>query len=426
MIPKLLLYGAEALAIVLTLISLFTRRIPSWVYWGSFAIGVIAIVVWCVDDPPTGVDLSVFHQAGEATLQDENPYTDRKMLSPPNALPLFTLFGMLPFSVCLWIWTILGILGTLALPFLTDQIIRAHNDKPISSIPIPLLAVIAMTLLLSFSARFGLRQGQLSIFVAVLICLGLLAAASFRHWWTGFLFALASIKPATAIPFLILFFRRVHWKVWLTLGVTGLAMVMISTSPSNIMPRCLDCLNNIADMAKAGHDNDPSYLNSNNIEVLGADHALYRLGVHNWKWMLLLQWSWLRVIGSVLTWITVKQYDSRPGVIGLLACYSMMFLYHRVYDAVILIVPFLYAARQVRETTGWTRWPFFGAILAILNIWYLRVGILRSLTERVAENHDAVHPLIQATILPYGYWLLLCASVFLIVGERLRLSHQVS
>ena len=424
MIPKLLLYGAEGLVILLTICSLFTRRIASWIYWTAFGIGAVAILVWCFDDPPTGVDLSVFHQAGEAALQGENPYYDRKMLSPPNALPFFTLFGLLPFSVCLVAWTIIGILGTLILAFLTDRVIRAFCDNRMSPIPISIIAVWGMTLLLSFSTRFCLRQGQLSIMVAILVCLGLFAAASLRHWWTGLFMALAAMKPATIIPFLILFFRRVYWKIWLTLGIIGLALVLICTPPSSIVSYCQNCLHNIAGMAREGHDNDSSYANSNNIEVLGADHALYRLGVHDRHWIMILQWGWLMLIGGLLTWMTMKEYVSIPCMIGILACFSMMFLYHRVYDAVILIIPFVYAARQVRELSGWARWTFFGVLLAILNIWYLRVGILRNLTERVAENLDAVHPLIQGAILPYGYWLLILASGCLIVGERIRLSHQ--
>jgi len=104
----------------------------------------------------------------------------------------------------------------------------------------------------------------------------------------------------------------------------------------------------------------------------------------------------------------------RSAACALVALFATVFLYHRLYDTVLLIVPLVYALARVRSALIAGRGWFMAACAAILGVLYLPDGVLHDL-QQAAPGWGR---LVQAVLLPAATWLVLLAMFCLAWGER--------
>jgi hypothetical protein len=401
-------YALELLVLLSAVAVILGVKLPRRFAWGTAALGIgVFLSSMYGEIRPQDNDLTIFWHAGRAAWSGQSPYADPLFVNPPSALPVYAVLSLLPYSACIAVWGGLNVLGTLALVPLSHRALIADPDYGRQQVPGAALAILSAALALSFAARYGVMHGQTAVWNACLLLAALIARGHGRPIWAGVCLALATVKVGMMLPFLILFHRKQDRPAWLSAGVVCLALCTITTPVTELVPRCREMLGNIASLDVKV--NDYSYRNSSSVELLGLDRAGYCLGLRDRTTLKLLQALVVVALGAMIAYEVAWRRSLPDGAAGsLVALYSLVFFYHRLYDAVILSLPLVYCTGRARSERGWARWLFVTGALAILAVLNLRLGILRSITQR-APDWGAWGRLLESLILPYGIWLILLA-----------------
>jgi hypothetical protein len=175
----------------------------------------------------------------------------------------------------------------------------------------------------------------------------------------------------------------------------------------------------IKELQEPGKVNDYSYDGTQHTTMLGLDHALYRLGMRDKTWIQAGQYLVLLGLGVGVACLVLPHGKlPRAAACSLIAAFSAIFLYHRGYDTVVLVVPLVYCTGWARATQGPARWVFACSAMAILLVLYLPKHLLLTLTD-ISLNAGPLGWLIQAIILPYATWCILLVMLGVAVGARL-------
>jgi hypothetical protein len=380
--------------------------------------------------PTLGFDYHIFWQAGREVWAGRNPYAperfaDLPFLNPPTALPLFALFALAPFGVSFLVWTLLNALACLVLLSLGQSVLVAQEEqvgleRSPFALRLPPLVLLGMTpaLLVSDAFLVSFYLGQLGLLAAVALLAALRSQARGRPVLAGVWLALATVKPATMLPFLLLFHRKSDRWTWVALAGAVLALCLATGSPAEQPDRLTTLLERIRALESPGRVNDYSFEGPRSENMLGFDHAFYRLGLRDRRVIGAAQYLALALLGA---WVAVRVLGRRRlprgAACSLVALYSVVFLYHRNYDTLILALPFAFSAAGARSAKGRARWWFFCCSLAILLVWYLDIGLLRALQQH-SPDWGGWGWLAQAAVLPCGTWLILLAMICLAAATR--------
>jgi hypothetical protein len=374
--------------------------------------------------PALGLDYQIFRQAGLDIWAGRNPYADEQFsrhpfLNPPTALPLFALFALAPFELSFLVWTVVNSLACLALLPISHRILIAQEQRVGEEhrLPILVLAGLIPALLVSEASLVSLYLGQLGFFTAAVLLAALACQAWGRPLLAGVCLALATVKVATMLPFLLLFLRKDDWLTWVALTVAVLALCLTTGSPAELPGQVTTLLERIKQLESPGVVNDYSFSGPRSENMLGFDHAFYRVGLRDRRLIRLVQLLALAVHGG---WVAIQVLGKRlprGAACSLVALFSVVFLYHRNYDTMILALPFAYSAAGARSAQGQRRWLFFATAVAIVVVWYLDIGLLRSLQEH-SLHWGNWGWLVQATVLPCATWLVLLAMLCLVAATR--------
>jgi hypothetical protein len=334
------------------------------------------------------------------------------ILNPPTALPLFRLFAVVSLRTSAHVWTILNALGVLALVPLAQAVLRDRMGPDAPRLPRFRLAIVTAALALSCSHGMGLALGQVSLLTTVAILAALHAQGRGRPGLAGFCLAVATIKVNTMLPFLVLFLRRRDRRTWLSLAACCLAFCL-ATGPLSALPgRCIASLATIRGSFEPGHVNDYAYDGPAQSSLVGIDHALYRLGLRDRVLIQRVQIALLAGLGLALAHRVVRDRLRRDHACALVALYATLFLYHRVYDLVLLVLPLVFALLRAEETPGPSRRPLSCAGVLLLLALYVNPDGLRQLSASALELGRA-GLLVQAALLPIAAWLVLASLALL-------------
>jgi len=246
--------------------------------------------------------------------------------------------------------------------------------------------------------------------------------ASGRHVLAGVWLALATVKVATMLPFLLLFQRRADLRTWVALPITVLGLCLVTGSPAGLPERLATILDRIKLLEARGQISDYCFEGTQCENMLGFDHAFYRLGLRDRRVIRAAQYLALAVLGAwVARQVLGKARLPRAAACSLVTLYSVVFLYHRHYDTVILVLPLVYSTGQARCSSGKRRYLFVGCAVAILLVWYLNKDLMRAL-QVYSIKGGALGWLVQAVILPYATWLIVLAMIALVRATRLSVS----
>ena len=375
------------------------------------------------------LDYHIFWRAGRDVWEGKDPFDPARFavnpfLNPPTAIPLFALFAVIPYRSSLIVWTLLNCLLCLALPVLargalySQEGLFARRSDHISACREPswtVLIGLTMALMVSDAFNHGLVVGQLGVLVAVALLAALSAQGRGRPILAGFWLALATIKVSTMLPFLIVFHRKADLRTWAALAFFSAILCALSGPPNQLPKRLSWMAQRIEVLSSPGSVNDYSFQGTQSQSMLGLDHAFYRVGLRDRAVIRALQFVAILSIGL---WIMGQAWAGslpRSALCSLVALYSVVFFYHRLYDTVILALPLVYSASRARIEQGRSRWCFVLTAVSIILVMNLSTMGMRTLTE-ASLNWGLWGRLVQAIVLPYATWFILLAMLFLYRG----------
>jgi hypothetical protein len=432
MVPDVLLVtylvkGTACLVAVALLLGARPKLVPVGLV-AAAAVVLFAGLLWGLFPlPQMGFDYRIFWAAGQDVRAGRDPYADRPLIHPPTALPLFALFALAPFGVSFLVWTVLNALACLLLLPLSQGALLAqeqaagggeHGRDFAWRLPPLVLVGLTPALLLSEASLVSFYLGQLGILEAVLLLAALHSQARGRPVLAGLWLALATVKVTTMLPFLLLFHRKADRRTWVALPVAVLGLCLVSGNPADLPGRLATIRARIKELESPGKVNDYSFDGTRSENMLGFDHAFYRLGLRDRGVIRAAQLAALAVLGGwVASQVLRKDRLPRAAACSLVALYSVVFLYHRTYDTPVLALPFVYCAGRARSVRGRRRYAFVFCAVAILLVWHLYIGFVRDL-QRHSLGWGPWGRLVQAAVLPYATWLVVLAMIALVIGAR--------
>lgn len=422
-----LVYPVAAAASAVTLALAAGWRVPAGWARGVGAAGVAAAGVLAahvlIRSGGFGVDHRVFRAVGAGVLAGVDVYAPAELaahpfLNPPTAPPLFVAFTPLSPSGNFAAWCAVNAALAVGLVPLARRALAAQGDGAAAGLTGAETSAVAAALGLSVASALTIELGQLALAAAALILLAFDAAGRSRPWLGGAALGLATVKAGTLVPFLLLFHRRSDRGVWLGLAATVAVLVCLGGHPERFPGQCRELLRFIAALAEPGRTNDVSYRGPYNEWILGIDHAFYRVGVRDRPALAALQAG---VLGGLGAWLAREVWGGRVerGLgLALVSLYAVVFLYHRVYDAVTFAPALVYAVARGKASSGRARACAACAAAALLGVLYVRGGLLARLTEWAPARGGLVGGAVEALVLPCGTWLTLLAMGLLWAGGR--------
>jgi hypothetical protein len=409
-----------ALSMVAAFAVILRVRVPRKLLIGlviAAPVVLIAEAVWRTNEA-RGWDYSMFWAAGRDVWEGHDPYGLKRFdshpfFNPPSALPLFALFASLPFWLSLHVWVGLNILGTLACAWLARAALSASEGS--SNWGLSLEATLALTATLAFSVAsyLNLHSGQLCVLVTVALTGAIYAQARERRAAAGTLLAIATVKVGTMLPFLALFHRKGDRITWIVMIVLVGALCLAVGNPWGLPERLRTLVDLISFHGTEGRINDYSLVGPNHDTIVGLDHAIYSLGLRNRSIIRIAQVVILLVLGVGLLWdIAWTGALSKGAACSAIAFYSALFLYHRSYDMVILVLPLVYATGRAEREQGRKRWPFVAAAVLSLFVINMPLGFSRLVIDWSADR-GLIGQVVQALAVPYCTWFIL-AGMFCI------------
>jgi hypothetical protein len=422
------IYPTAAMALPLVFALMVGRRISARWLWAATGAAVIACGVrliyltWFA--PQWGLDHRIFWSVGQDILRSLDPYAPERIeghtfLNPPSALPLFALFAALPFRSSLAVWCLIYTAAALGGVVLARRCLTVEGSETIARLPAAELGVLTATFVLSDACMATLELGQLALLVMALVLLALLAQGSGRPALAGVLLGLATIKVNTMLPFLILFLRRSDIRAWVALIGSVALLVVLGGHSEHLLDQCRVMLGLISELSRPGGINDLSYAGPSNEWILGFDHAMYRIGLRDRSALSLFNLVLDGLLGLALSWQLLTRRIERPLGIALISLFAALFLYHRLYDTVIVAPALVYAFAGARASRGRQRVAFMVSAVAMLGLLYMRRATLAKLTDW-APGRGLPGRLVEILVLPMGTWCILIAMAGLWLGHRWR------
>jgi hypothetical protein len=423
----LFLYGVRFLTLVAVFALLFGLPLRArWMRIGLWTVAVLGMLSYVVTvvrddmgDELRAYDLGYFWESGLLLREGKSPYEQTNTMNPPTAFPVYWLIGAFTFDEARLLWTMLLGLGAATLVVFSRRILIDAGDQDTRRLEWPLIVLLTAVVCLSRSNRFGIELGQLALPITLCLFWAFLSQLHGKSTQAGIGLAIASIKTPTLLPSLILFLRKREWKTWLVMSGVGMALVLSMTAPWNIMPRCQECLRNIASTREVGKLDDYEIINSRNNCMIGFNLLFNRLGVEDRGTVGLLQNVSQLLLGLWVAWLALRRVDT-PAALSVVAVFSMLFMYHRIYDLLLLSLPLTYAFGKARAERGLSRWLFVACAVCLLLSMNIREWLIAEPRARVLAIHDTTSTLLRMFVLPYLTWLMLASLFLLVLAERMR------
>lgn len=282
---------------------------------------------------------------------------------PPASFIMFwTAMGWLDWETAKWMWLTTMAAGLLALAWIGVR--HSLLSDPLAKL------CFALVLLAGYAASTTMLVGQLTIHVLLLLLLFGIRLndgprTRNRDLLTAALLVVALVKPSTAAPFfwLALFLPgRFRIAVLVVLGYAAVAAVAAIPRPESVGQLHIEWIQRL--------------------RTWPPDGAGY---VHLHRLMIGIGLADYRVFGSLLglallgAWVYVHRFAGIWPLLGLTAIFSRLWIYHRVYDDLILLIPMIALCRIFQTLRLEGKSARMPAFLLVANGFFLLApsGILR-------------------------------------------------
>ena len=411
---------------VSSMLVFYVLRLPirSWWGWSVAVVGVVFFVVAAVAvslGPLIAFDYRSFWQLGRVLLSGGDSLDfvaghELPPLNPPTAYPWFAAMALLPFRASLVAWMFVSAAGLAALVPLAHRILV---DRGTPGLPGCGLALVTAAFMISNSPRAMIQSGQLAFITAFGLIAALACQSRGRPGWAGFWLVQGTLKPNTTLPFLLLFLRRRDIRTWVVSGALITASLLAFWG-TDLRRHATVYLQTIEKLSRPGGANDISLGAASNADMVGLDYAFYRLGLRAPGAAGKAQIVAIALLGAALAFRILRRPGALPtgGDCSLVALFSVIFLYHRSHDCVVLALPLTYAVARARAGSGQARWAYLGATAAVLLVLSHQRKAVELLSKAYRDRADGLALLVQAIVLPYATWLVLGAMIALALGDR--------
>ncbi|MCB9851502.1 MAG: DUF2029 domain-containing protein [Phycisphaerales bacterium] len=355
-------------------------------------------------DYQIGIDFRMTYTAARSWLQNRNPYDDATLkeiwsasgmpnatapgrpqtpnVYPLSIAPLLTALAWLPFPEAFAIWLVIN---AAAAGFIARNIVSAKPSdsgrgatfagavEPAG--PCPTLApslpqAAGCILVLGFPLHYGLIVSNLAIITTLLVVLTLRYRDA-RPGLAGFLFGLALIKYTLCAPLAFLFAVERRWRLLAAAFVTQTLLLGIASigfageSPFGWIPQML--ATGIGSMS-AGAVNHYASLDYTALHV-ELPSLLFRLApsMAEWRNVILLLISAITIFACRRpSGSHVKNEFIELRYVVVLA-FTMIAVYHRVYDAIVVIAPLVAWLLRYRRSIpyGLASLLWFAAVISM-------------------------------------------------------------
>jgi hypothetical protein len=418
--------GVPILALLAACLTILGRNPPPrLIRWLAWSVVPVLLLKCYMPSEHYLCDFRAFYYAGREVIASRDPYLMQDgparvaYLNPPTFQPFAILMSILPYRWMGALWVGLNIAAMLGLVELSRRVLNLQGGISGRSIPPQATAGLMAAVALSTASRFGLEVGQLGAVMALLLLGALGAQATGRPVLAGLLLASATTKPQTLLPFLILFLRRSDVATWATLAVSALLMVITTTPPHDWVARFGSWQASVRNSFEPGKINN--LLNSGgSLNLISPSQILYGLGMRDLGQIWVYQSLLIIVLGLALMYeVAWRGRSTRQAASALVACYSMLFMYHRPYDAVLLALPLVYAATEASRSRGPVRALLVTSAMAIL----VAMNTYNSIQVTLLDRSSRLEPagwLIRALVVPYPTYALMIAFLALWFAIRLQ------
>ena len=372
----------------------------------SAALGLLAWTAWLLARGFLSWDLLRMCKAGRNALNGVSPYEVQTFLYPPTSLPIFELFALAPFAIMQRIWLMANTLMLLALPYASWSVLKGSgpdSEERIGAFPYAVSACIFV----ATAPLWGIEAGQMHLITSLLILAALHLKSRGRPLLAGLSLAVATLKIGMMLPALTQFCdRRGRWA-WVGLAI-GIGMLLaLGTPPHQMTDRFHENLTNIAATSQAGGQDDMAFENRISDDLVSVGRGLYCLGMRDRSAIKLLEFGIVGVMGIALVGASATRRVAADASIAAACTFGTFFLYHRVYDSVLLAPALIYCAAGARREAGWSRAMFIASTVGILAVMNMPRGPRFRSLALWSLDAGIVGRLVQILVVPYAIWCLI-------------------
>jgi hypothetical protein len=347
------------------------ERSPGWrspraFAWAALALAAGYLLVWGVwRGLTTSFDLTVGFAAGQAWFQGRDPY-DVMVLEEilgassggvdtgnrldalrnvylPATLPLFVPFGVVSWPVARV--AMLG-LNVAAAVFIAVGLGRSLGWRPTE----PRALLLAAFVLALAPLHTSMAIGQSAVLATALLVAGLLLQRSGRATAAGVAYGLAmAVKIQIGLPFVAYQWWR---RRWITAGsatavLALLGVVAILRMAAAGVPWLSTWSANLALLSGPGGINDASPFNDDRYSLVNLQYLLHSLGSDRSS-AEVITLAVVAAIALVALLLLFRVRDERRDLLAfaVIAPLSLLVVYHRFYDAVLLAFPIAWAVSR--------------------------------------------------------------------------------
>lgn len=328
---------------------------------------------------------------------------------PITALVLVAPFSLLPWNIAYALWLAIN----LALFFIMLRVLVALAGFAYREPPAILL--VAATLALA-PFHTGIVTGNVSLAAVELSVIAIWTARLRHDTVTAVLLAVAAgLKPQIGLCFLLYYLVRHRWRVFgITLAIlASVATLSLLRLELGHTPWLANYLNDNRVLLETGILGNFTSINPTRFGLINLQVALYPLLGRVW-----LANGLAMAIGAgfLVVWlVSVERRGCQDNLelldLSAIAVISLLPVYHRFYDAALLVLPLCWVFVSVRKAR------ISGVLSLLAMLPFLIPG--GTLLETM-EINGRIPPSLanrwgwEAFVMPHQVWLLLCLSVLLL------------
>jgi len=329
------------------------------VSWLLIALIVIAAVKFVLRGPERAVwnsgDFMPIYLAARAWMHGLDPCAQLspaglRALYPPPTFVVVAPLALMPWPFAKAVWCVLNLAALALLIGFLHRLAEIRFFGPRS------LCLIAGTLALEPSST-AIMLGQPCIIVASLVAYSILAAERGSQSLSGVTKGLGlALKPQLAAAFALPHLIGRRWKICIAIGLTvlvlgGIALLQLHSQPGWFA----NYLSNLKSAFGPGGGDDPGPTNPNRVQLINLRYPLTVLLGNG----LLAAYVPL-LTGALLAIPPLLALIQRPTGLRLIHCVSLLALveliviYHRSYDAILVVFPMAWAlSAAVPRNLAW-------------------------------------------------------------------------
>jgi len=339
---------------------------------------------------------------------------------PPTCFVLLSTVAWLPWNLALHLWLAISLLAFGSTVWALISLIGFGWQQKLTYVFLALALALA-------PFHTGLAAGSMIVLVVGFCAVAMLAAERQRNMVAGVLIAVAvGLKPQIGLPFFIYYLLRGRWRV-----VTTSAIVLAIVAAIGVFRLTM---NHTPWIDNYRYDNKILFANGSlgdfternplRFSLVNLQVLLYTF-VPDRTWANVLTLLIAGALGFLWLLLLRRRAGNKSGLLALaaLTVLSLLPVYHRLYDASLLIFPLAWSVAGLHESRKKVAW----AVLFLILVFLVPGGSMLEQFQHTGRFAALQHSWWWGHILmPHQVWALLFLSVMLLVAMRTSASNALA